>query len=246
MLRLCLALILALILATAAGLAQAGPPYQSDDPEPTDYRHYEIYLFAAGSHARDGDDGAAGLDFNYGATRDLQLTAVVPFEYENPDGAGTASGVGNVELAAKYRFVHQDRIGWDLAVFPRVFLSSASSDVGDRHTSVFLPVWVQRDFGNWSTFGGGGCMLSRGEDSVDFCLGGWAVTNQIARNLQVGAEIVHSAADTRDGRSSTAIGAGFRYDVTENYHVLAYIGPTLQNAAETADYSWYASFLLTL
>jgi hypothetical protein len=89
-------------------------------------------------------------------------------------------------------------------------------------------------------------MLSRGGDSVDFCLGGWALTTQIAPNLQVGAEIVHTAADTRDGRASTAIGAGFRYDVTENYHLLGYVGPTLQNAAQTADYSWYASFLLTL
>jgi len=112
---------------------------------------------------------------------------------------------------------------------------------------VFVPIWLQRDFGKWSTFGGGGCMLSHGGgDSLDFCLGGWAITSQIAPNLQVGAELVHSAADTRGGRASTAIGAGLRYDLTENYHVLAYIGPTLQNAAATAAYSWYASFLLTL
>jgi len=235
-----------LMLVAAAGSAKAGPPYQSDDPEPTDDEHYEIYLFANGSHARDGESGVAGLDFNYGAGPDLQLTAVFPFEYDDPDGGGSASGLGNIELAAKYRFLHQDQVGWDIAVFPRAFLPSASPEVGDRHASLLVPIWLQRDFGKWSTFGGGGCVLSRGDDSVDFCLGGWAITHQIAPRLQVGAEIVHSGADTRGGRASTAIGGGLRYDLTENYHVLAYIGPTLQNAAETADYSWYASFLLTL
>ena len=52
----------------------AGPPYQTDDPEPTDLRHWEIYNFID-VDGRHGDlDGAAGLDVNYGAAKDLQLT----------------------------------------------------------------------------------------------------------------------------------------------------------------------------
>lgn len=236
----------ALILGGLTAIANAGPPYQSDDPEPTEYKHYEIYLFAAGTQARDGDSAAAGIDFNYGATPDLQLTAVFPVEYEHADGGGTASGLGNIELAAKYKFLHQAEFGWDVAVFPRVFLPSASSRVGDSHTSVLLPIWLQRDFGEWSTFGGGGCVVSRGADTVDFCLGGWALARQVAPHLQVGAELVHSAADAPGGRASTAVGAGLRYDVNDNYHLLAYFGPTLQNAAQNGDYTWYASILLTL
>jgi hypothetical protein len=30
----------------------AGPPYLSDDPEPTDYQHYEIYAFTNGIKTR--------------------------------------------------------------------------------------------------------------------------------------------------------------------------------------------------
>src|SRR5262249_49740299 len=104
------------------GSAQAGPPYISDDPEPTDYQRYEIYLFSNGSRSADGASGESGVDFNYGALPDLQLTAVVPIAYAIPRGAANAIGFGNVELAAKYRFLHQKEIGWDIAVFPRVFL----------------------------------------------------------------------------------------------------------------------------
>src|SRR5437868_3534427 len=57
------------------GPALAGPPYLSDDPQPTEFREYEIYLFTAGQHTRDGTGGAAGIDFNYGAAPGVQLTA---------------------------------------------------------------------------------------------------------------------------------------------------------------------------
>ena len=237
----------AMVLAGFASTAIAGPPYQTDDPEPTDFRHYEIYFFAAGTHLPDADSSAAGIDFNYGATPDLQLTAVFPLEREQERGAGAATGLGNVELAAKYRFLHQADSGWDASIFPRVFLPSASSEVGDDHFSLLVPLWVQKDFGSWSTFGGAGCVLNHGgAEARSFCMGGWALTRQIQEKLQIGAELVHSTADTRAGHAATGIGAGMRYDLTDNYHLMAYAGPGLQYAAENGEYSWYAAILLTL
>jgi len=224
--------------------ALCGPPYISDDPAPTDYEHFEIYAFSGGTVSQDGNGGAAGIDFNYGATPDLQLTAVVPVAFEDTPG-GTQSGIGNIELAAKFRFAHQDDIGWDIAVFPRVFLPSASSNIGDQHTSFLLPLWFGKVFGKWSTFGGGGCVLNNGGDSRNFCLAGWALTRQVLPSLQLGAEILHQTADTKGGHASTALGAGLKYDITDNYHFLAYLGPGLENTAETGRYNWYASILFT-
>src|ERR1700761_8088927 len=105
-------------LAMAMALSQpafAGPPYVTDDPEPTDYKHFEIYGFAGGTATRDGSDSAGGIDFNYGGAPDLQLTAVVPFGVSHAKGAPSVAGFGNVELAAKYKFLHQDDFGWDVA-----------------------------------------------------------------------------------------------------------------------------------
>lgn len=225
--------------------ALAGPPYVTDDPEPTDYHHFEIYLFTGGTHARGDTSGASGIDFNYGATPDLQLTAVLPIAYDSPSGGDTAIGLGNIELAAKIKFLHREQLGWDVAFFPRLFLPAGSSRVGERHASLLLPVWVGRDWGEWSTFGGGGCVISRGGGSQDFCLAGWALARQVLPDLQLGAEIVHQSADTKGGHATSGVGAGLKYDLSDNYHLLAYAGPGLQNAAETNQYSWYASFLFT-
>ncbi len=236
---------LTLLVALAAPSALAGPPYITDDPEPTDFEHFEIYVFEQGIDARDGTGGAFGIDFNYGAAPDLQLTAVLPIEYETAPRGPDLMGIGNVELAAKYRVLHQDDFGWDVAVFPRLFLPSGSALVGDKHFSLLLPVWVGRDFDKWSTFGGGGCTIHRGDDAQDFCLVGWALTREIAPNLRLGAEIVHQSADTKGGKASTGIGAGLTYDLNAHTHLLAYAGPGLQNAAETGQTSWYTSILFT-
>src|ERR1700732_2595986 len=87
--------------------ALAGPPYVSDDPQPTDYKHFEIYTFNSGTTTRDGASLDTGIDFNYGAAPDRQLTATVPIGFDSPAGGGTRIGLSNIELAAKYRFLHQ-------------------------------------------------------------------------------------------------------------------------------------------
>ncbi len=225
--------------------AFAGPPYVTDDPEPTDLGHYEIYLFAGGGTAIDGSGGAGGIDFNYGAAPDLQLTAVLPLAWDDPKGGPATATLGNIELAAKYKFLHQDDVGVDVAFFPRVFLPAGSDAVGERHVSLLLPLWIGRSWGNWSTFGGGGCTLNNGGGSQNFCQLGWTVTNQITPSLQIGAEVYHQTADSVGGLASTGVGVGATYDLRENLHLLGSVGRGIQNADATNQLSWYAALLFT-
>ena len=233
----------ALLLGTSPALA--GPPYLTDDPEPTDYKHFEIYNFTNGTATQSGTSGEAGVDINYGGAPNLQLTATLPAAYNLPIGGPLVGGFGNVELAAKYRFLTQQNFGLDVAVFPRVFLPSATANVGERHASYLLPVWMQKDWGPWSAFGGGGCEINRGGDSQDFCETGFVVTRQMTSALQVGLEIFHQTPDTKGGVPTTSIGAGVHYDLNETFHLLGYLGRGIQNADETNRLNWYAAVLVT-
>lgn len=87
--------------------ALAGPPYITDDAEPTATGHYEIYFFSEGASARSGREGSAGIDFNYGAADNLQLTATLAIAWSAVAAGGSTAGFGNMELAAKYRFLRQ-------------------------------------------------------------------------------------------------------------------------------------------
>ncbi|SDS71772.1 transporter [Bradyrhizobium canariense] len=233
------------VLALLTRAAVAGPPYVSDDPEPTDYKHFEIYTFNNGTTTRDGTTGESGIDFNYGAAPDLQLTATLPAGFDLPAGGGTNVGLSNIELAAKYRFLHQDGFGLDVSVFPRIFLPSGSNSVGDNRASLLLPIWVQKDWsGGWSAFGGGGCTVSEFR-AVDFCQAGAVLTYQILPKLQIGAELFHQTADSNGTPATTSVGIGWRYDLNDNYHLLGYVRRGIENTNETDQYSWYASVLFT-
>ena len=225
--------------------ALARPPYVSDDPEPTDFRHFEIYTFSNGTAMKGDISGASGIDFNYGAAPDLQLTATLPAGFDHPAAGGTSIGLSNIELAAKYRFLHQDSFGLDVSVFPRVFLPSPSKNVGNDRASLLLPVWVQKDWsGGWSAFGGGGCVIS-GRSSQNFCLAGGVVTYQLLPKLQLGVELFHQTADGNGIPATSSVGLGARYDINDTYHLLGYVRRGIQNANETDQYSWYASVLFT-
>jgi hypothetical protein len=233
------------LLTGIAGPAIAGPPYLTDDPEPTDYRHFEIYTFASGTTTRDGTSGEAGIDFNYGAAPNLQLTAVLPAGYDFASASPTTAGLSNIELAAKYRFLTQDVAGVDVAIFPRLFLPSASSAVGTQHASLLVPLWLEKDWGKWSAFGGGGCEFNRGGLSENFCLMGLVVTRQITTKLQLGLELFHQTPDTQGGVATTSLGVGARYDLNDNFHLLGYLGRGVQNAGQTDQLNWYTSILFT-
>jgi hypothetical protein len=225
--------------------ALAGPPYVSDDPEPTDFKHFEIYTFNNGTATRDGQSGEMGIDFNYGAAPNLQLTVTLPAGFESLSAGGTRFGLSNIELAAKYRFLRQDTFGWDVAIFPRVFLPSPSRDVGDANPSLLLPVWVQKDWSNgWSAFGGGGCTLNT-DSSKNSCMAGWVVTRKILPNLQLGFELFHQTADSSGTPASSSLGIGVTYDLNDTYHLLGYVRRGIQNANETDQVSWYGALLTT-
>jgi hypothetical protein len=233
-----------LLLAAGFGPAMAGPPYQSDDPQPTDYGHFEIYTFDRGTFGRSGSSSASGLDFNYGAAPDLQLTAAVPFGYDAPSDGPSAFGPGNVELAAKYRFIHQDTFGLDVSVFPRIFLPSPSQ-TGDPTASILLPIWIQKDWGPVSAFGGGGCQFSLHDVGRNFCLYGATITRQVLEKLQLGVEVFHQTSDGSGAPPSTTLGMGARYDLDDHYHLLGYVARGLENVSQTGSWAWYASILFT-
>jgi hypothetical protein len=225
------------------GPALAGPPYVTDDPQPTEQGRWEIYHFANGVHTDGDTSGEAGIDINYGGARDLQLTAVIPLGYDASDHGAT--GMGVVELAAKYKLLHQDGSGIDLAVFPRVFLPAPEARFGPRHVNLLLPVWMEKDFGPWAVFGGGGYTLNPGAGQRDFWTSGLTVTRQLSQKLQLGAEVYHQTREADDARDFTGMNLGMIYHMTEHWSLLASGGPGIQNARDQGRYDFYLALEAT-
>ena len=95
----CARLALGFAFLSLPAVASAGPPFLTDDPEPTDTGHWEIYAPLFEAEGAGGDvDGAVGAEINYGAAPDLQLTVGIPIAFAR-DARGRQLGAGDIEAS---------------------------------------------------------------------------------------------------------------------------------------------------
>jgi len=230
--------------------ARAGPPFRTDDPVPVELGHWEIFAFSTATRAAGDVAGVlSGVDANYGAAPDLQLHAAFPAAFDKPDGGGMAIGYGDTEFGFKYRFVEEDHGGWrpQAAIYPAIDLptGNASRNFGTGHTHVFLPVWMQKSIGDWTTFGGVGYWINPGPGNRNYWYFGWAAQRPITDNLSLGGELFHQTATTVTGKDQTGFNLGLAYDLTAHYHLLVSVGTGLQNRSISNALSYYAALQCT-
>jgi hypothetical protein len=140
-------------------IAQAGPPFVTDDPEPVEHKHWEIYLASQLAHDSSGWSGTSPhVEINYGAIPNLQLHLIAPVAFNAPAAGSRQFGYGDTELGIKYRFLQETARLPMAGVFPLVELPTgdAARGLGAGHPQVFLPLWLQKSSGPWTTYGGGG------------------------------------------------------------------------------------------
>ena len=229
-----------------AAPARAGPPYLTDDPEPVDLGHWEVYGFSQGVHAAGDTSGTlAGVEVNYGAAPNLQLHMIAPLAFDHLSGSSLQTGLGDIELGVKYRFINPGKLDWwpQVGVFPLIEVPTGDSDrgLGAGRTRAFLPIWLQKDAGPWTTYGGGGYWINPGPGNKTYEFVGWLVQRQVTKTLAIGGELFHETADTVLGKDSSGFNFGAVYDFNEHYHLLLSAGRGLQNGAQGNIFSYYAA-----
>jgi len=234
----------------APSSARAGPPFRTDDPEPVDYQHWEIDAFSTATRVQGDTSGLLpSIEVNYGAVKNLQLHVIAPLAFDSPEGSGTRFGYGDTEFGAKYRFIEPSENDWwpQAAIFPLVEVptGNAQRGLGAGHAREFIPVWLQKDFDPWTTYGGGGYWINPGAGNKNFWFFGWLLQRKVTDELALGAEIFHQTANAVGGRDSTGFNLGGIYDFTENYHLLFSAGRGLQHANTTNEFSYYIALQLT-
>ena len=231
-----------------SGASWAGPPFATDDPEPTEYKHFEIYLYADATYNTDGSTGTRpGLEVNYGAAPNLQISVALPLAFDQGSGRGTLYGYGATELGAKYRFIQEDDDGWrpQVSFYPSIEIPIGDSDrpdgVGGGHIRYFFPLWTQKSFDGWTTFGGGGYWINPGRGDKDYWFAGWALLRQITPDFSLGVELFHQTKDSIQGKESTGANIGAIYDFDDRWHVLASVGTGVQNQRPTDNFDYYVA-----
>lgn len=229
----------------------AGPPYRTDDPEPTEFQHFELYTFSTGTLVSGETAGTLpGVELNYGLIPNGQLTIDAVAAFDNPSSGAVRLGYGDMPISFKYRFIQEDSQGWrpQVAVFPLLNLPTGNEDrgLGVGHLQAFLPVWLQKSFGDWIVDGGAGYWINPGgATDKDFWFAGVLLQRKLTDKLTAGAEIFHQTADSTDSRDTTGFNVGATYDFDKHNRVLFSAGRGLQNANDVNEFSWYVGYLVT-
>ena len=221
-------LILVLLLTGSAAVLRAqGPPYQTDDPVPVDFRHYEFYIFgsADGTPVALGSAGPA-FEFNWGAVPRVQLHAILPWGNSvplnhpvyAPAGQGPLTfGLTDMEVGAKIAFIKEGKFNPQIGSFTMIEMPTGNADngLGVGNTWYKLPIWFQKNQGKWLFDGGGGYTLVKQVGFRSFPYTGWLVKKELNERLELGAEVF---AHGREGLAAAQTEASAMVDVGGYYH----------------------------
>jgi hypothetical protein len=219
--------LLILVLSGVRLWAQAGPPFQTDDPTPVDYGHYEAYVFGTvdGTPAELDSVGPA-FEFNWGAVPNIQLHAILPFgavipsnnPIYAPGGQGSSAyGLADMELGFKYGFIHQTKHRPQIGSFTmfEIPTGSYSRGLGIGKAWYKLPLWMAKDIGPWSLDGGAGYTVVPQTGYRNFPYGGFLLKRVVSKKLELSAEVFSHA---REGFAAAQTEASTMIDAGGYYH----------------------------
>lgn len=213
----------------------AGPPFITDDPDPVDYRAWEINYGA--TYLRTGGVSTGSLpsvDINYGFLPGVQLHIQPQMAYVRGPSYN-AAGIGDTEVGVKYRLTAatEDKSKWMLAIYPMLELPTGNSgrSLGAGSHSLFLPLWAQTTRGKWTIFGGGGFRRVRAPDARNSRAGGVTVLYQVSERLQLGGEVFGETRITNDGRSSSTVNLGGVFNFAPRLSLLFSTGHGVRKAS---------------
>jgi hypothetical protein len=214
----------------ARAWAQAGPPFQTDDPTPVDLGHYEAYVFgAADGTPAEMDTVGPAFEFNWGAIPNIQLHAIVPLggvwpsnkPVYFPGGTGpSAFGMTDTELGFKWGFIKQTKHRPQIGSFTMFEIPTGSYAKGLGVGKVWykLPLWAEKEFGPWSLCGGMGYTVQPQVGYRNYLYGGVLVKKVVNERLEMSVEMFSHA---REGFAAAQTEASALVDAGGYYHFKA-------------------------
>jgi hypothetical protein len=208
------------------------------------YQQFEAYLFELldGTHAGGTNLEFPSFEMNWGSAPNLQLHIVIPYVTNfSPYGGSVSSGIGDTELGAKYRLIKETESIPEIGVFPFVELPSgdASKGLGVGSTWYRLPLWIQKSWGPWASYGGGGEVIAHGNGYNNYPFAGWLLQSKLSDSLTLGGELFGHGVEGPAAASTEPalmLDLGGFYTFKPDFQLLFSVGHTVVGQAEAYTY----------
>ena len=214
--------------------ALAGPPILTDDTGTPGPGKWETNMGFTVEKRRDATlYNTPALDLNYGIGERIQLNYSVSWIVLDMTNEAEKNGLGNSEVAVKWRFLDEDRQGFALSVYPRFIfnnpVSSADRGLADKGTVFRLPFQMEKKIG---------VIIINPEIGHDFRQEGgdeWLYALALKYDGIKGLEVLVEFFGTSDNsfrKRENVVNMGVRKDVSENVSLHASVGRSLRRAPD--------------
>ena len=99
-----------------------------------------------------------------------------------------------------------------------------------------MPVWAQKSWGEWTTYGGGGYVINTAPGQENYAFGGWLLQRTVGERWLLGGEVYARGQDTQAGRSATVMNFGGSYRFTPDFNLLFSEGHSISGETHTIAY----------
>ena len=206
----------------AISLAQGGPPFVTDDPEPPPPGGWEINVpFILERTPNQTEMDAPLFDFNYGLP-DVQLKLEFPIKIVHEDGDGTATGAGDLLLGVKWRFLNNEQSQCQLGIYPQLLLPTGDHGrgLGEGRPAVVFPAVAQKSWEKWTLYGNVGYWWQGADETRNYIYAGVVLEREINERLTLGAELFGNSPKERGSRSEVAFHLGGTWKLSEHVNLL--------------------------
>jgi hypothetical protein len=214
--------------------AQGGPPMITDDPGTPGNGHWENNLAIAFERTtHDVAFEALAIDLNYGWGDHIQLTAQTRAVTLIRDGHGPITGLGETEIAVKWRFLDEEKSGVDMSIFPRILFNISQSSVrrglAEDGTRFQIPVEIARKVGPIDLdFEVGALVKSVGPSEWLYgIVGGMKITQTTSLMAEM-----HGTSRTNFTQDALTLNVGMRHKSNESCIWIASLGHDIRRPAD--------------
>jgi hypothetical protein len=97
-----------------------------------------------------------------------------------------------------------------VGIFPIYLAPTGNQDrgLGNGSYQLFLSVWLQKSWDNWTTYGGGGYWINHASDTKNNWFFGWLVERQLSDQWTLGAELFHRTEELAGQGASSGFNIG--------------------------------------
>jgi hypothetical protein len=216
----------------------AGPPFDTDDPEPVKFRHWEYYVSSINNYQASVWTGTAPhFEINYGLVQNVQVHLLMPLNYNSSHGQGTVYGYADTEFGVKFRFVQETDNRPQIGTFPILEIPTVKNDeFSNGKTKIYLPVWLQKSWGGFTTYGGAGYWINPGTNNKNWIFAGWELQYSFSAVITLGCELYFHSADTEDSKNGTGFNIGGSINPSEKMHFIFSLGHTFTHDGTFTSY----------